>query len=179
MFFRIKKIKGKEYAYIVENKWRKTAKSVGTSRGIKPQGSRQKVIGYAGKVCRFNLQNNVDFPNYLKIEDIRHYIENNEQKKVIMDLIEWELFKFGINKEEFSIDLKSMEVKAGKKKVALLLNEGFMCTLTLRNLLNFKSVGDEQADGYNLARVFVEAGIKVPQAVFIGIFSKLYKRTDS
>jgi len=162
MFFRIKKIKGKEYAYIVENEWSN-------------KGSRQKVRGYAGRICRFNLQNNVDFPNYLKIEDIQHYIENNEQNRIIMNLIEWELFKFGINREKFSIDLNDMEVHAGKKKVALLLNDGFMCGLTLRNLLGFKPSGDEQADGYRLARVFVEAGIKVPQAVFVGLFSKLYK----
>ena len=162
MFFRIKKIKGKEYAYIVENKW-------------KGKGSRQKVKGYIGRAYRFNLKSNVDFSEYFKIENVQNYVENNEQNKIINDLIEWEISKFGISKEEFSIDLNNINIKKGKKNVALLINEGFMCNLTLKNLVKFKSEGDEQSDGYRLARAFVEAGIKVPQEVFVGLFGKLYK----
>ena len=162
-FFRIKKIKGKEYAYIVENKWRK--------------GSRQKVKGYLGKVYRFNLLNDVDFLGYFKIADAQGYIENNEKNKIIIDLIEWELFKFGVSKGEFSVDLGDIKIQKNKKNVALLFNDGFMCNLTLKNLLEFKPEGDEETDGYRLARAFVEAGIKVPQDIFVRLFAKLYKIT--
>ncbi|MBS3114503.1 hypothetical protein J4448_05365 [Candidatus Woesearchaeota archaeon] len=214
-FFRIKKIKGKEYAYIVENKWKPTAKSVElnassrdererakrsrtqlsrehlTLRGIdmrgsrrdslamsKPRGSRQKVKEYVGRVYRFNLMNNVNFLEYFKIEDVQNYIEINQKNKIINDLIEWELYKFNVNKNEFSIDLNSKKIQKNNKNVAFFINEGFMCDFTLKNLLEFKPEGDEQADGYRLARAFVEAGIKVPQEIFIGVFGKLYKTAE-
>ena len=160
MFFRIKKIKGMEYAYIVENSW-------------KQNSSRQKVKGYLGRVYRFNLLNNVNFLDCLKIQDIQEYIKNNVKNKIIIDLIEWELFKFGVKREEFSIDLNNAKIQKNKRNIALFINDGFMCELTSRNLFNFKPEGDEQIDGYRLARAFVEAGIKVPQDVFVGIFSKL------
>ena len=175
VFFRIKKIKGKEYAYRVENKWKATAKSVDALRGIKPRGSRQKVRGYVGKIYRFSLVNDVNFLEYLKIEDIQNYIENNEKNKIINDLIEWELFKFGVSNQEFSIDLDNIKIQKNNRNVVFLINEGFMCSLTLKNLLEFKPEGDEEVDGYRLARAFVEGGIKVPQEIFVGLFGKLYK----
>ena len=60
----------------------------------------------------------------------------------------------------------------------MFINDGFMCNLTLKNLLEFKAEGDEQNDGYRLARAFVEAGIKVPQDVFVSVFGKIYKTTQ-
>ena len=177
-FFRIKKIKGKEYAYIVENEWKTTAKSVGTLRGIKPRGSRQKVKGYLGRVYRLDLRNNAGFFEFLKIENFQNYIEKNEKNIIISDLIEWELYRFNISKSEFSIDLDNKKIQKSNKDVVFFINEGFMCSLTLKNLLEFKAEGDEQADGYRLAKVFVEAGIKVPQEIFISLFGKLYKNME-
>lgn len=160
MFFRIKKIKGKEYVYFVENKWKK-------------KGSRQKVKGYIGRGYRFNLNDEIDFARFMKTESLDVYINHNDKNRIIDDLIEWELFKFGINKQEFFIDLNNRKVL--KKNVVFLINDGFMCSLTLENIFNFKLEGDEQTDGYRLARAFVEAGIKVPQEIFVGLFGKLYK----
>ena len=159
-FFRIKKIKGKEYAYIVENKWLK-------------KGSRQKVKSYIGRVYRFELRNDVDFLKHNKIENFQSYIENNDKNIIINEIIEWELFKFGISKEEFAMDLNNIRIQKNKKNVALLINDGFMCSVTLKNLLDFKPQSDE-TDGYHFARAFVEAGIKVPQEIFVGLFGKLY-----
>ena len=158
-FFRVKKIKGKEYAYIVENKWKKGR-------------SRQKVKGYMGRVYRFNLVNNVEFSQFKNIEDVQEYVKNNDKKKIINDMVEWELFKFGI-KENFLVN--DAKVQKGNKNVDFFINDGFMCNYTLKNIIEFKSEGDEQSDGYRLARAFVEAGIKVPQEVFVGVFSKLFK----
>ena len=162
-FFRIKKVKGKEYAYVVENWWGR-------------KGSRQKVKGYLGRAYIFNLLNDVDFLEHFKIAGMQSYIEKNEKNKIINDLIEWELFKFGVIKEGFSIDVNQKTVQRNKKNVALLINDGFMCSLTLKNLLEFKPEGDEEIDGYRFARAFVEAGIKVPQNVFVGLFGKLFKQ---
>lgn len=163
-FFRIKKIKGKEYAYIVENEWKR-------------KGSRQKVKGYLGRVYRFNFVNNVDFLQFLKVNDVQDYVENNYKNKIIKELVEWELYKFNIDRNEFLVDLENIKIQRNKKNVALLINDGFMCGLTLKNLLDFKPE-NESIDGYRLARTFVEAGIKVPQEVFVGVFGKLYKKTD-
>ena len=160
-FFRIKKIKDKEYAYIVENKWSK-------------KGSRQKVKGYLGRVYHPNLVKNIDFLKYANVENIQNYIDNNDKNKIINDLVEWELFKFDVNKEQFKIDFYNKTIQKNKKNIVIWINDGFMCNLTLKNLLDFKPEGDEETDGYRFARVFVEAGIKVPQEVFIGLFGKLY-----
>ena len=161
MFFRIKKIKGKEYAYGVENEWRR-------------KGSRQRVKGYLGRVYRFNFKNNVDFLLFIKNKNLEEYMNNNGNKKIINDLVEWELHKHNISKEEFLIDLNNKKIQKNKKNVVLFVNDGFMCNLTLKNLLDFKTEGDEQTDGYRLAKAFVEAGIKVPQEVFVGICQKLF-----
>jgi len=158
-FFRIKKIKGKEYAYIVENEWKR-------------KGSRQKVKCYAGRIHRFNLINNVGFSEHLKIDNIENYINDNDIFKIMSHLIEWELYRFGVDKNGFSIDLSNKKIQKNNKNVAFLINDGFMCSPTLKNLLEFKIENDEQADAYRLARAFVEAGIKVPQEIFIGVYQK-------
>ena len=82
-FFRIKKINGKEYAYIVENKW-------------KGNSSKQKVKGYLGRVYRFDEKNNVEFLTFNKIENLEFYIKETQIKKIFSDLAEWELFKLGV-----------------------------------------------------------------------------------
>lgn len=161
-FFRVKKIKENEYSYLVENEWKK-------------KGSRQKVKEYAGRIYRFELKNSIEFPTHLKIDNLQSYIDKNSNEKIKTDLVEWELFKFGVDKQEFNIDLGNKLIRKKNKNVCLLINDGFMCHYTLRNLLDFKPEGDDGNDGYRLARAFVEAGIKVPQEVFVGLFSKLIK----
>ena len=160
-FFRVKKIKGNEYVYIVENEWKR-------------KGSRQKVKGYVGRAYRFGMQNDLGFLEYLKMNDASSYIDTNEKTKIMHDLIEWEFFRFGISKE-FLVKNETTKIQKNNKDAAILVNEGYMCTLTLRNLLDFKPE-NEETDGYRLARAFVEAGIKVPQEIFIGLFDKITKK---
>ena len=164
-FIRVKKIKSKEYAYIVENEW-------------KHKGSRQKVKGYIGGVYRFGLNNKIEFLHFVKAQNAEEYVSQREIKKIINDLIEWEFFKFGISNQQFNINLNEKKIQKGKKHVALMINEGFMCSLTLKNLLEFKTEDNEANDGYRFARAFVEAGIKVPEEIFVGMFSKLYKNNN-
>lgn len=160
-FLRIKKIKGKEYVYSVENEWHKRT-------------SRQKVKGYMGRAYRFPQAQNPKFLEFLKADDLPKYIESTEKNKILKDLVEWELFKFGINKSEFTIDLEQKEIKKNKKNVVLLINDGYMCNSTIKNLLEFELL-DEQTDGYRFARACVEAGLNVPQDVFIALFGKIVK----
>ena len=171
-FFRIKKIKGNEYGYVVENEW----KAVKSLNGEKT-GSRQKVRGYLGRILRFELKNDVGFIEHFKIADFPDYLEKNEIRKIMKDLIEWELHKFAVDKNQVFIDLDEMKVQKNRKNISLIINNGLMCGLTLKSLLDFKAE-DEQNDGYRLARAFVEAGITIPQEVFVGLFGKLHKNME-
>ena len=160
-FIRVKKINGKEYAYLVENKWYK--------RGFKGKGkgSRQKVGKYLGRVFYFNKEQDIDFFSFKKIEDIGDYLRGNAREKIIRELVEWELFRHNINKEEFTIDFNNKKIanKNTDKEVSLRMNEGFLNSFTLSRLFNMRS-----NDSYYLAKCFVEAGIEVPKEVFVGMF---------
>ena len=173
VFLRIKKIKDKNYAYLVENSW------IGNS-------SRQKVKRYIGRVYKFDLKNNVEFESFFNINSIEEYIKNNENKKIIKDLIKWEFFKNDIDDKKFNIDFEKIEIKNNEKNACIKINEGYLCSHTLANILNLKrlhedetksEIDDETDDetGFRLAKSFVDAGIKIPQEVFIGIFEKIKK----
>lgn len=151
-FIRIKKIKGYEYAYLVENVWRKRKK-----------GARQKVKQFLGRIHKPELKGDMEFSK----ED--EYVKNNSFRQIVKDLVEYELLKHG--SKDFIIDFDKGLVLRNDRKVALQMNEGFLCNYTLKNLMNFKLGGDEA--GYDLANAFVEAGIKVPQDLFVKIFEKL------
>ena len=158
-FLRIKTVKGKEYAYLVENHWQ-------------DKKSRQRVRDYLGRAYRFVLKNDLDFLKFLKMPDYVDYIKNNDKNAVINDLIEWEFFRHDVKKDEFSIDLKSGIIQKNRRKVVFLFNEGFMCKNTLDNLIGFKMGVENENDAYRFAKAFVDAGIKVPQEVFVGLFEK-------
>ncbi|MAE42434.1 hypothetical protein CMO93_01570 [Candidatus Woesearchaeota archaeon] len=160
-FIRIKKINGKEYAYLVENRWYK--------RGFKSKGkgSRQKVGKYLGRVYFFEKTNDADFLNFKKIDNFEEYIINNNQDDIINDLVRWEMFKHNIDATEFNVNFNNKKIMKGNKEVSLRLNEGFLNSYTLRRLFNLK-----KEDSYYLAKCFVEAGVKVPKEVFVGLFSE-------
>lgn len=164
MFFRIKKIKGKEYTYSVENEWSR-------------KGSRQKVKGYIGRAYRFELKNDIGFLQHLGLQNAGEFIESNDFRKIVASLVEWELFKFDIDKSQFSIDFENSKVEKKRRNAVIMINDGYLCSETLKNLIEFRPENEEQ-NGYRLARAFVEAGIKVPQEIFIGLFNKLYKARE-
>ena len=150
-FVRIKKVQGKEYAYLVENKW--------TSKG-----SRQKVKAYLGKIIR---------PP--RIETLPLTIERSWSfAETIQKLVEWDLSNHEIPTE---VSHKDGDFKIKKKSVVLALNEGFLCKHTLSQLLSFKPKGKyEEQVGMELANALVEAGILMPKEQFILLFEKVYKK---
>ena len=174
-FIRTKKITGKEYAYLVENKWYKRK-----HKG-KNKGPRQRVNKYLGRVYKFNKEKDIDFYSFKKIDNLEQYLKNNHNNKnqIFRDLIEWELFRHNINKEEFTIDFSNKRIikinnnartrspNSVGKEVSLRMNEGFLNSFTLARLFNLKS-----GDSYYLAKCFVEAGIEIPKEVFVGVFGK-------
>lgn len=162
-FIRTKKIAGKEYAYLVENRWYKRK-----HKG-KNKGPRQRVNKYLGRVYSFNKTENINFFTFKKIDHLEQYLKNNFNNKnnVFRDLIEWELYRHGINKEEFTIDYSNKKIMKGNKEISLRMNEGFLNGFTLARLFNLK-----YGDSYYLAKCFVEAGIEVPKEVFVGVFGR-------
>ena len=166
-FIRIKKIKKKsgnsyEYAYLVENTWRKRPKV----------GTRQKVKAFLGRVYKPEIKNNKDFFSHFKIEDKDSYIKNNILSKITKDLIVWEFFKYDISDKEFFVDFENKLVRKYNNKAVLQINEGFLCDYTLRKLIGFRFKDDEHA-GMTLAKAFVEAGINIPQELFVKVFEKV------
>ena len=158
-FIRIKKINGKEYAYLVENKWFKR-KSKGKSKG-----SRQKVSKYLGKVHYFDKTNNDDFLNFKKINNLEEYLKNHKNQ-VIKDLVEWELYRHNIG-NGFTIDFNAKKITKNNKEATLRINEGYLNGHTLSRLFIPRS-----NDSYYLAKCFVDAGIEIPKELFAGLFSK-------
>ena len=160
-FIRTKNIAGKEYAYLVENKWYKRR-----HKG-KNKGPRQKVSKYLGRVYRFNKEKDLDFFSFKNINNLEQYLRNNSNNKnqIFKDLVEWELFRHVINKEEFTINFSNKKILNGKREVSLRINEGFLNSFTLGRLFNLKS-----GESYYLAKCFIEAGIEIPKEVFVGVF---------
>lgn len=170
-FIRIKKINGKEYAYLVENKWYK--------RGFKSKGkgSRQRVSRYLGRVYSFDKANEQDFCYYKNINDVQQYLIDNNYEEVIKDLVRWELHRHNIDFTLYNVDFSSKKITknirtvsgnpVSKKEVSLRLNEGFLNSYTLRRLFNLR-----KEDSFYLAKCFVDAGISVPKEIFAGLFSE-------
>ena len=88
-FVRTKKIKNKEYAYIVENKYRKRGNPV-----------KQKTKKYLGRVYRFERKNDFDFFEFYSISDNISYLDQSSKKKLMLDLIKFELVNHGFKEED-------------------------------------------------------------------------------
>lgn len=180
-FIRIKKIKGIEYAYIVENRWQENK-------------VRQKVKKYLGKVYKFERQKFEDEEQELASfvefvhDELEHYLAVTEPKKILLDIVRWELSNHGFKADEknnrlwrdnkdkrYLFDEKKLAViNVNKSDVALGFNDGLLNTFKLRRLLKLNYTGEEQEVGYKLAKDCVELGLKVPKEVFIGLFEKVY-----
>jgi len=171
-FIRTKKIKGAEYAYIVENKWRKRRKNK----------VKQIMSKYLGRVYRFDKVKALDFLEFYKIEDVNKYLDSKSKYDILYDLIKLELFNHGFEenggvlvKEKCYFDLKENRFRSKRsRKIAIAMNEGFLTNYAIKNILHFEAF-DEEEDGYLLAKLFVEAGLNIPKEIFIGFFKKVYK----
>jgi hypothetical protein len=167
-FIRTKKIKGAEYAYIVENRWRW-------------KKTKQKAKKYLGRVYRHSKVNVKDFCVYYSIGNLDGYVESSGKDEMIESLVELELHNHGFSLEDgiwsrdgCFVNLKERKVYNNRENdIALAFNEGYLTSYALRKLFCFEAECEE--DGYDLAKMFVESGINVPKEIFIGIFGKVFK----
>lgn len=159
-FVRKKKIKGKEYAYLVENSWTK-------------KGSRQKVKAYLGKVF--------SFPQ-VKTPELE---ESNDPKTMIKNLVKWELLKHGFEEKgnyfvngEVKVLFENEKLKLADSDVepAFAFNEGYLCNYFLGQLFGLKlqkKDKEKQETMLNVAKLFVNAGINVPKEAFIKLYNMI------
>jgi len=176
MFIRIKKIKNIEYAYLVENKWRKRRKNK----------VKQKTLKYLGKVYKLETTKNLTLNEYIKT-NLEEYLKN-PPIKIIKDLITIGLLNHNFKKlnnnsyenDNIHIDLNEKKVinKNTKKKICLEMNNNFLCSYTLKKLLNFKPKQNltKLQIGKQLANSFESAGVKIPKEIFVIIAQKILKK---
>ncbi|MBR9682940.1 hypothetical protein GOV03_00165 [Candidatus Woesearchaeota archaeon] len=164
-FLRTKKINNNFYCYLVQNKHTK-------------KGPRQKVKKYLGRAWKLEQKKELDFLDFLKVNNFNDYFKKSK-KEILMGLVQWELIRHGFQEkkdslvnQDISFNIKNNKIIKKDKEVLLALNEGFLCSFTTGRILKFKKSGDLQKDALTLAKYFVEAGIKIPQEVFIGFYEK-------
>ena len=172
-FVRIKKIKGKEYCYLVQNRWRK-----GKIR--KHKGVKQKVTEYLGKVYRPDKENELGFWETTESEP-ESYLKLATKEKMIHDLIRFELLKHGFVKNSEIWEKEEVKVNIEKKKIfnksgagcVIAINEGYLYSSRIRRLYNYEANGELEEAAPELARLFIESGIDIPKELFIAYYEKV------
>lgn len=175
MFIRIKKIKGLEYAYLVKSVW-------------KDKTARQKVVQYLGKVYILKKTSTASFETFCEQE--KKDLENADLKTIIQALMEWTLWQHSFIKDPLVQkkwlfengkvvgDPEKLKITSGKKDVTLKVNDGYMNACTVKALVDIqlnKNTEEQRQAATSLAKAFVDAGIEVPQDIFIEIFQKVYQ----
>ncbi len=164
-FVRVKRISNGEYAYLVENSW--------TDRG-----ARQKVGKYLGKVYRPERAKSEGLGAFLGIPDVGKHIRSSDFKGTAADLILRELHNHGIKEGDFAINFEDSSVKNGKgRDAAIAMNEGFLCSHTLKRLLGYDA--EKDYSGYLLADLITAAGIAPEQDVFIELYGKFRAKHEA
>jgi len=172
-FVRIKKVKGKEYGYLVENKWKKG--KIRTAKGVK-----QKVKAYPGRVYVLQKTDEKEFWETINSEP-ESYLKMATKEKILHDLIRFELMRHGFvnqgeiwKKEDVQVDIKKKRVTGCSGAGCVLkLNEGHLYSQRIRKLYSYEANGEIEEVGPELAKLFIESGIGVPQEVFIAYYEKL------
>lgn len=163
MFVCAKKIKGKSYAYLVENKW---------VHGKVKQESKK----YLGKI--------------IELEELNQETKNKQfdfsqsTKTIITQLICDEFEKKGfifnqtkniLSKEDIIINLSKGKIQKNKKNVVIFINGRYVYGSLLIQLINFfEPESEEDKKGKKLALAFSNAGIFISQDNFIQLYKKMY-----
>lgn len=186
-YIRLKRFKRKNgqvvtYAYVVKSIWKKRV-----PKGSE-KGARQKVKGYLGKVHEFSRVSSRDFISHLGVSDVKSHFDEHGVEKVVRDLVRLELINHGFkengdfyangdlavyisDKDFFVKDLGEEK----DRKLVIGMNEGFLCKETFEKLLGFKGKGGPKEVGLSLGNALLEAGLKVPNEVFVEMFNRVVK----
>ncbi len=149
VFVRVKIVKGKEYAYLVQNYWR-------SKRTV------QHVKQYLGRVFRPHKLQSQGFYEFMNNKSAEYW-RNNTYSQVIQALVTWELYKHDIDADSY---------RSGK---VYAINEGFLCIRMVNRIKRFKMLSQESQEEavLRLATYFVEAGLNIPQDLFVIMCQKV------
>lgn len=143
VFVRTKTVKGKQYAYLVENEW---------VRGR----SKQRVVAYLGRVIRASpMPTPVIQPN-------------TSSEEILSALIDQELA--GVE-EEFVFNRENNSFLYKNRPVVFALNGGFLCEHTLAQIMHAKTTTQEDRPGLALANAIANAGLRIPKHAFIKLYT--------
>ncbi|RJQ21842.1 hypothetical protein C4580_01615 [Candidatus Woesearchaeota archaeon] len=154
MFVRVKNIKGKQYAYLVENEWT-------------PWGSRQRVTKYLGKTQPLTRYTDTD-------TQLPRGYQESVRALIIQELKNHGFLHEGdlLKNDAICVHLTNKTVRAGTKNITLQLNEGFLCDHTLGQLLHFAPTDRPDTTAKKLASHALEAGLKLREEHFVHLFEQ-------
>lgn len=161
MFIRAKLVKGKKYAYIVENVWKKGK-------------VKQIVKKYVGKIISLN-EPSISIPITIDF--------SLKLKQIMQQIISIELLSRGFIQgrgetyqwNDIKVNLSSGTIKQEDKSVVLFLNGRYLYGKLLRDLLDFFAPeSKDDVKGKKLAQAFSDAGINISQEIFIQLYKKIY-----
>ncbi len=174
MFVRLKKIKGLEYAYLVKNVWKKKT-------------PRQKVVQYLGRIHAPPKGMTCSFDEFC-VQEKKQITEKTTYPELVRALFEWTLFQHGFTKVaqkkafythgKIIADPEKYTLQIKKRQLTMKFNEGYMNQYSMKELLNIKlskAIDEPRQAATILAKAFVNAGIAVPQNIFIEVFQKVYQ----
>jgi len=163
MFVRAKTLKGKKYAYLVQNIWKKKKVT-------------QIVKKYLGKIISINNEC-IKEPKSAKTYDwdapvkliIREIIVDEFERKGFIRK-NWRLIK-----DDLIINLSTCKITESDKNVVLFVNGRYLYGKLLDFLQNFYEEEEEfGTKGEKLAKSFSDSGINIEKDVFIELYKKIY-----
>ncbi|MBW3018774.1 hypothetical protein KY329_01140 [Candidatus Woesearchaeota archaeon] len=160
MFVRTKKIKGKDYAYLVENEWT-------------PWGSRQKVTKYLGRAHILQKKNQ-------EISELPSGYSQAVKSAIVQELANHGFTLQGKEMINGTIkaNIENAEIKDKGKNVVLAMNEGYLCEDTLKQLLDFSPEDNREKSATKLATLTLETGLKLEPEQMLKLFEEAHKCTS-
>ncbi|MFW6282440.1 MAG: hypothetical protein ACOC1P_00100 [Minisyncoccales bacterium] len=157
-FVRFKIIKGKKYAYLVENEW--------VNKKVK-----QKVKQYLGSI----------FPLPKPLKPLQK-LDYSSPKTVLFELLQRELLCRGATQkeekfffEDVCIDTKKFLITRKEKSVVLKISNNYLYDSLLKDLLLFyEPETSTDVPGKKLAALISKSGLSISPSEFIEVYSTLY-----
>lgn len=160
MFVRTKKVNNAYYAYLVENTWKKNA-------------AHQKVKAYLGKVIELKQIKNAPLE------------WSKKKKELLKNIIKTELLcldftkrtKNIFHKDDIIVNLSNKTVTKKNKNIVLKINDGYLHSFSIKEILKIKHHESEKKPGMNIANILTKAGVKISQENFIKLYTFLQEET--
>ncbi|MCB9359542.1 hypothetical protein H6503_06440 [Candidatus Woesearchaeota archaeon] len=178
VFIRKKNINGKQYAYLVKNRWT-------------DKGSRQKAK-YLGKIIHLDIvDDKLNFREMIQSKfsmNVEEFFRGHSKTEILNEMVFYELIRRGFDWEEIQINderrnllannkyyyrARNLYHKKNHREAIIEINEGFLCKLALDKFARTKIEGyDEREKGIQLAKLLLEAGLKIDRDLFVLMFEK-------